>query len=176
MAKRSGHEKRVVGLLDVLGASSALSGAANSRRFAEALSAIFSPIVRSRDEWLFCLPHILTGEEIEIEPSLPVTRGSSDPISGAYSFYQHLREVWDRVIADYNATSDERIRGKLRWMRRYFEAVLRESRLPYPRTSHASEPFATSFPRTADNLKSWVNDFVATHGKVRADSTPSEIA
>ena len=101
---------------------------------------------------------------------------SSDPISGAFFFYQYLREVWASVVVDYNATSDERIRAKLRWMQRYFEILLEESRQPYPRTAHASERFAMTFPRTADNLKTWVNDFVATRDERGADLRPNEVA
>jgi hypothetical protein len=70
---RSGYGQRVVALVDVLGASAALNSPASARRFSEALAAVISPIVRNKNEPWLVLPHVETGEEVEIDVSLPIT-------------------------------------------------------------------------------------------------------
>ncbi len=69
-------EQRVVAYIDVLGLSQPLMQADSSRRYAEAVDAILGPIVRDKDEPWLVLPHVRTGEEIEIDLALPVTRGA----------------------------------------------------------------------------------------------------
>jgi hypothetical protein len=69
-------EPRLVAYIDILGLSAALSSAHGARRYAEALDAILTPVVRDKEEPWLVLPHIRSGEEIEVDLSLPVTRRS----------------------------------------------------------------------------------------------------
>lgn len=72
----SRFQNRLVAFIDVLGLSRALSSEDGSRRYAEGIDAILSPIVRkTREPWLV-LPHVHTGQEVEIDLSLPVTPNS----------------------------------------------------------------------------------------------------
>ena len=76
MPTRSGYGERVVALIDVLGASRALLSPESSRRFTEILAVIISRIVREKEEPWLLLPHVLTGEEVEIENPRPVSKGT----------------------------------------------------------------------------------------------------
>jgi hypothetical protein len=72
----SDYQPRIVALLDVLGASAALLNYESSERFAEALDNILSPIILNEEEPWLVLPQVLTGEEVEIDGSPPLTTGA----------------------------------------------------------------------------------------------------
>lgn len=69
-------ERRIVAYVDVLGLSEILAQSEKSKRYAEAIDAIISPIIRQKDEPWLVLPHVRTGEEIEVDISDPITKGS----------------------------------------------------------------------------------------------------
>ncbi|HYJ82597.1 MAG TPA: hypothetical protein VEW26_07140, partial [Allosphingosinicella sp.] len=69
-------ERRIVAYVDVLGLSEILAQPEKSKRYAEAVDAIISPIIRQKDELGLVLPHVRTGEEIEVDISDPITKRS----------------------------------------------------------------------------------------------------
>lgn len=70
------YRSRVVAFLDVLGASSALSSPNSARRFSEGLAAILSALVSDKQHAFLALPHILTGDEVDVENSLLASPGA----------------------------------------------------------------------------------------------------
>ena len=96
--------------IDVLGLSDALRSQQGSKRYAEAVDSILTPIVRSRDEPWLVLNHVLTGEEVEVDLSLPVTNGSrittvsdailiSVPFGPKLSAQDRMRRIFDCLHA-----------------------------------------------------------------------------
>lgn len=69
-------ERRLVAIIDVLGLSDSLKDEAASRRYAQAVDKVLSPLMRRKDDFWLVLPHVRTGEEILIEPCLPATKGA----------------------------------------------------------------------------------------------------
>jgi hypothetical protein len=70
------YEERVVAFIDVLGLSATLSEPSRAERYAQALAAILSPIIRNRESSWLVLPHVRTGEEIEIQLAPTATKGA----------------------------------------------------------------------------------------------------
>lgn len=60
------YRNSVVGLLDILGVSERLSDPVRAKPFAEAIAAVFQPMIGDKGEWCFVLPHVDEAREIEV--------------------------------------------------------------------------------------------------------------